>query len=420
MLKVAQKVLSQDKWLRRLDPLIGPFNPLKPEYARNPYPVLKRFREEQPIFFSRLFGAHMVTRYDDCVEMLRNPAVSADRRTTPLVRAVRWLSRKQPEFSAFFSRNLLMLEGPDHKRLRGLVAKAFTRRRVLALRPRLESIADDLLDRGSTGSEMELVSEFAYPFPLSAIAELLGVPREDHALFRDCTAGLAQLLDPLHGSDGAEPMYRAARELFAYFRPLLAERRANPRGDLISAMIEAEDGTGALTEDDLLSLCVLLLAAGHETTANLISNSVIALLRNPEQRIRLTENPALLPSAVEEFLRFDSPVQFTDRAIVEDVEIGGHHFRKGALVGIALSSANRDPEQFENPDQLDITRNPNPHIALSHGNHFCLGAQLARMEAEIAIGALLRHFPNFDGHPDEVQWRRSMLLRGPVAVPIKL
>jgi len=420
MLKFLQGVVAREKLMRRLDPLVGPFNPFLPEYNQDPYPTFKRLREEEPIFYSRVFGAQFVSRYDDCLEMLRSPSMTGDRRETSIFRVVRWFNRNEPDFSAFLERNLLMLEGPDHRRLRGLISKAFTPRRILALRPRLEEIAEELLDKAAPGGAMELISDFAYPFPLVTIAELLGVPREDHARFREWTSGLVQILDALQGNDGAEPMRRATRELFAYFRPMLAARRAEPRDDLISAMIHAEDETGKLDEDDLLSLCILVLAAGHETTANLIGNSVVALLRNPEQRKRLIEDPGLLPTAVDEFLRFDSPIQFTDRAVVEDFELGGHHFKKGAFVGILLSSANRDADQFDNPDQLDVGRTPNPHLALSHGSHFCLGAQLARMEAEIALGALLRRFPDFKGLPEQVQWRRSSLLRGPTAVPLQL
>jgi hypothetical protein len=420
MLKLLQKLLTREKLLRRLGPVIGDFNPFLPEYTRDPYPTFKHFREEEPIFFSRVFGAHFVTRYDDCVEMLRSPQTSADRRDTLLFRAVRWFNRNEPEFSAFFERNLLMLEDQDHRRLRGLISKAFTPRRVEALRPRLEAVAEDLLDNVAPGGSIELIADFAYPFPLIAIAELLGVPREDHSQFRRWTAGLVQILDPLQGSDGARPMRQATRDLFAYFRPLLAARRAEPRDDLLSAMIHAEDAGDQLDENDLLALCTLVLAAGHETTANLVGNAVVALLRHPEQRKRLVEDPGLLPTAVDEFLRFDSPIQFTDRAIAEDFELGGQHFRKGQFVGILLASANRDADQFENPDSLDVGRDPNPHLALSHGAHFCLGAQLARMETEIALGALLRRYPDFTGEPEAVAWRRSSLLRGPVAVPLNL
>lgn len=420
VLKLIQSLVAREGLMKRLDPLVGRLNPFLADYRTNPYPTFERLREEEPIFYSRLFGSYFATRYDDCVELLRSPKTSANRREMGLFRMIRWLNRKEPDFSVFLERNLLMLEGPDHRRLRGLISKAFTPRRVAALRPRLEEVADELLDPASTRGRMELIGDFAYPFPLVAIAELLGVPRQDQNRFRQWTAGLTQILDPFQGNEGAEPMRRTARELFAYFRPLLAARRAEPRDDLISAMIAAEDDGDRLDEGDLLSLCVLVLAAGHETTANLIGNATLALLGHPDQRKRLVEDPGLLPTAVDEFLRYDSPVVLTDRLVIEDFELSGHRFRKGQLVGILLGSANHDGAHFANPESLDVGRNPNPHLALSHGAHFCLGAQLARMETEIAMGALLRRFPDFRGHADEIQWRQSTVLRGPLAVPLEL
>lgn len=420
VLKLLQRLTAREKLMRRLGPLIGDFNPFLPEYRQDPHATFKRFRENQPVFFSRAFGFSFFTRYDDCLEVLRSPALSSDRRETLLFRGLRWLNRNEPEFSGFFERNLLMVDGQDHRRLRGLVGRAFTPRRVAALRPRLEVVADELLDKVARHGRMELVEDFAYPFPLVAITELLGVPREDHERFRHWTAGLAQILDPLQGNDGAAPMRQATRDLFAYFRELLAARRAEPRDDLISAMIEAEAETSQADENDLPALCTLLLAAGHETTSSLIGNATVALQRHPEQRKRLIEDPALMPTAVEEFLRFDSPVVLTDRAVTEDVEIGGQRFRRGKMVGVLLASANRDADQFKEPDSLDVGRDPNPHLALSHGNHFCLGAQLARMEAEIALGALLRRFPDFQASVDDMQWRRSTVLRGPRTLPLRL
>ncbi|MFP6664325.1 MAG: cytochrome P450, partial [Deltaproteobacteria bacterium] len=371
-------------------------------------------------FYSRLFGASIVTRYDDVLEALQHPALSADRSDTAIFRLIRWFNRNEPEFLGFFERNLLMLEGADHRRLRGPVSRAFTPRRVAALRPRLEALAEDLLDKAAAKGEIDLVHDFAYPFPVMAIAEMLGVPAADRKQFHRWSADLVQVLDPLQGHDGAEPMRRATRELYAYFRPLLQARRAEPTDDLMSAMIAAEDKGERLEESDLLALCVLLLVAGHETTANLIGNSVVALLRNPAERERLTREPELLPTAINEFLRYDSPIVLTDRAVIEDCELGGRRMRKGQLVGIALAAANRDPAQFANPDRLDVGRDPNPHLALSHGGHFCLGAQLARLEGEIAIGALLRRFPDFRGPENPPQWRRSMVLRGPASLPLRL
>ncbi|MED5262189.1 MAG: cytochrome P450 [Myxococcota bacterium] len=420
MLKFMQRAAGNERLMRALSPAMGPLNPFLPEHRDDPYATWSRLRENSPVFYSRLFGAHFVTRYEDCLAVLAGPQTSSDRRDAAIMKVVLWFNRNQPEFRSFLGRSLLSLEGADHRRLRGLVSRAFTPRRVAALRPRLEAMADDLLDAAASSGEMELVHDFAYPFPVTAIAELLGVPVEDRAQFHHWTSQLVQILDPLQGRDGAESMRRATRELYAYFRPILVERRAEPRDDLISAMIQAEEEGCRLDEEDLLALCVLILAAGHETTANLIGNAVVTLLRHPDQRERLQEDPSLMPTAVNEFLRFESPIQLTDRAVVEDFELGGQVFQKGQIIGVLLAGGNRDPRHFNDPDRLDLGRDPNAHLALGHGAHFCLGAQLAKLETEIALGALLRRFPKFSGPTDPPAWRRSMLLRGPVSLPLQL
>ena len=418
LLRSIQWVCNQEALMRAVTPLVGGFNPLLATHRQDPYATWRRLRETAPMFYSRGLGAYFATRYEDVEAMLKSPAMSSDRRDTAMFRAMNWFNRKEPQFMDFMVRNLLMLDGAEHRRLRGLVSRAFTSRRVEVLRPRLEAIAEDLLTAAVSSGRIELVSEFAYPFPVIAIAELLGVPAEDREKFRQWTADLVQILDPLQGNQGAAPMRRATRELYAYFAGMLAQRRAEPRDDLMTAMLQAEDGESLLEDGDLQALCTLLLVAGHETTANLIGNAFVALLSHPEERKRLQEEPSLLSTAVDEFLRYDSPIQFTDRAVVEDCEFGGTVLRKGQMVGLVLAAANRDPEVFSQPDGLDVGRDPNPHLALSQGAHFCLGAQLARMEAEIAVGTFLRRFPDFKGPAEPTEWRRSMLLRGPVALPL--
>ena len=305
----------------------------------------------------------MLTRYDDVQHVLRGRNFTTDRSEVPVMKLIARLTRDDPEFAAMIERNLLTMDGADHARLRGLVSKAFTPRRVESLRPRLQGIVDELLDRAAEAGEMELIGDLAHPLPVIAIAELLGVPSRDRGLFRAWSAELVRLLDPLQGKGGIAPLRRANRELFAYFRPLLAERRASPRDDLLSAMIAAEQDGQSLGELDLLALSALLLVAGHETTANLIGNSVVALLRHPGERKRLYDDPELIGSAVDEFLRYDSPIQLTDRAVLEDCEIGGKRIRRGQLVAVVLSAANRDPERFPEPDRLDLGRAAGQHQA---------------------------------------------------------
>ena len=420
VLQIVQKLVANDRMLRAVRPLIGPVNFWTPEYRRNPHATWKNLRGDSPIVYSRTFQNWVLTRYDEVHQALQSPCLSSDRSIVPRVRLAQWLNRNEPEFLDFLQRNLLMREGEDHRRLRRIVSKAFTPRRVNQLRPRLEELADELLDEATARGDMELIGDFAYPFPISAIAELLGIPRADREKFFVWTADLVQILDPLQGTDGAESMRRAARSLYAYFRPLLAKRRLEPKDDLMSAMIAAEDAGETLEEGDMVALCGLLLAAGHETTANLIGLGVLNLLRHPEQRQRLQDDLGLLPTAVNEFLRYESPIQLTDRAVVQRFEIGGREFRPGQILGVSLVSANRDAAQFENPDELDLSREHNPHLALGQGAHFCLGAQLAKIEGEIALGAILRRFPDFQGPTEPPGWRRSVIIRGPTTLPLRL
>jgi cytochrome P450 len=420
MLRFLQWFARQEWLLRLLSPFIGLFNPFLSEHRRDPQTTWRALRNAGPVYRSRAFGSFLCTRYDDVLEVLRSPDFSTDRSGVPAMRWIARMTRGEPEFAGMLERNLLTMDGEDHRRLRGLVSKAFTPRRVAQLRPRLEATAEDLLDRVAKQGEMELVRDLAHPFPVIAIAELLGVPAADQDRFRGWAAQLVQLLDPFQGSGGAAPMIRATKEIFAYFRPLLAERRAAPRDDLISAMIAAEQDGQRLDEVDLLALSSLILVAGHETTSNLIGNAVLLLLRFPEERKRLQDDLSLLPSAVDECLRYESPIQLTDRAVVRDCELGGQRLRRNQMVAAVLAAANRDPATFPDPDRFDVGRRDNNHLAFGHGNHFCLGSQLARLEAEVALGALLRRFPNFRGEPEPPAWRRSMIIRGPEAVPIAL
>ena len=420
MFRFLQWLTRRERFLRLAGGLFGRFNPFLPEHRRDPHATWRALRETAPVYRSRIFGAWMLTRYADVLYVLRDRNFTTDRSEVPLMKLISRLTRDDPEFSATIERNLLTMDGPDHARLRGLVSKAFTPRRVEQLRPRLQVIADELLDPKAEAGEMELVRDLAHPFPVTAIAELLGIPPADRKLFHAWSADLVQLLDPLQGKGGIGPPRRANRELFAYFKPLLAERRAQPSDDLLSAMISVESDGESLSELDLLALSSLLLVAGHETTANLIGNAVVALLRHPDERKRLQDDPGLIATAVDEFLRYDSPIQLTDRAVREDCEIGGQRIRKGQLVAVVLAAANRDPEHFRDPDRLDLGRSDNHHLAFGQGNHFCLGSQLARLETEIAVGTLLRRFPDLSGDREPPAWRRSMILRGPEAVPLRL
>jgi cytochrome P450 len=349
MLRFLQWLSRQERLLRAARPLFGPFHPLLPEHRRDPHASWRTLRETAPVYRSRVFGSWVCTRYEDVQRVLRDGNFSSDRSEVPAMKLIERMSRRDPSFAAMIQRSLLSIDGSEHRRLRGLVSKAFTPRRIERLRPQLQGIVDDLLDRAAEKGEMELVDELAHPLPVIAIAELLGVPADDRELFRGWSAELVQLLDPFQGRGGAKSLRRAARGIFDYFRPLLEERRAEPRDDLLSAMIAAEHDGERLEELDLLALSSLLLVAGHETTSNLIGNAVISLLRFPDEHKRLQDDPSLICSAVDEFLRYESPIQLTDRAVLADCEIGGQRIRKGQLVAVVLAPPTGTPRPSRNP-----------------------------------------------------------------------
>jgi len=420
MLRFVQWLVSLQWPLRLVGFMFGGFNPWLEENRRDPVPAYRRLRESEPIRRNRWQGTWVLSRYDDVAAVLRDPRFTTDRTGLLPFRLMRRSSRRHPDFVSLLDRNLLMLDGDEHRRVRGLVSKAFTPRRIEALRPRVETIVDELLDAVAARGEMELVRDLAHPLPVIVIAELLGVPLEDRGRFRGWSSDVVQILDLLSGRDGLRPAWRGADGLAGYFRGLLAERRRAPKDDLLSAMLAAEEDGRALDEADLLALCALLLAAGHETTTNLIGNAVLALLRHPHERKRLAEAPGLMPGAVEEFLRFDSPVQVTDRVITEDLDFRGRRFHRGQLAVCLIGAANHDPARFPEPDRLDVTRGDRGHLAFGLGPHVCLGAPLARLEAEVALAALLRRFPTFTGPTEPPGRRASVVLRGPTALPLSL
>jgi cytochrome P450 len=402
--------------LRLVGFLFGGFNPWLEENRRDPVPGYRRLRETEPIRRNRFQGTWLLSRYDDVAAVLRDPRFSTDRTRLLPFRVMRRASRRHPDFVSLLDRNLLMLDGEEHRRVRSLVSKAFTPRRIEALRPRIESIVDELLDSAAAKGEMELIHDLAHPLPVIVIAELLGVPLEDRERFRGWSTDVVEILDLMSGRDGLRPAWRGAEGLAGYFRALLAERRRAPKDDLLSAMLAAEENGAVLGEADVLALCALLLAAGHETTTNLIGNAVLALLRHPGERKRLQDDPSLMPSAVEEFLRFDSPVQVTDRVITEDLDFRGRRFRRGQLAVCLIGAANHDPARFPDPDRLDVGRGDRGHLAFGLGPHVCLGAPLARLEAEAALAGLLRRFPHFTGPTEPPGRRASIVLRGPTAL----
>jgi pimeloyl-[acyl-carrier protein] synthase len=298
------------------------------------------------------------------------------------------------------------------------VIKAFTPAAIGRLRSRVEELTGQLLDRVAGTGEVDLVNDLAYPLPVTVICELLGVPAQDQTRFRAWSGALVYLLDPLVATDTLQRALAARAALRGYLGAVVAERRAHPADDLLTALVAAEDQGHRLSEPELVSMCLLLLIAGHETTVNLIANGTLALLSHPAERDRLAADPGLAASAVEELLRYDSPVQLTARHVLADLDIGGQRVREGETVLVVLGAANRDPAQFSDPDRLDLARSPNRHLAFGGGIHFCLGAPLARMEAQIALTALLRRFPDLSLADAPPTWRDTVTLRGLASLPL--
>ncbi|HJZ47214.1 MAG TPA: cytochrome P450, partial [Roseiflexaceae bacterium] len=358
------------------------------EFKADPYPFYARLRAEAPVFRTMLPNrqpAWLITRYDDALAMLKDERLVKDRRNA-LSRERPAKSPWMPAFMRPLARNMLDLDAPDHTRLRALVHQAFTPRRIEQLRARIQVLCDQLLDAAQAQVHLELIQAYALPIPLTIIAELLGVPAVDRPAFRRWSehvvaiSSAAGLLRALPG------IWRIVR----YLRGLCARRRADPQDDLLTALVEAEQAGDRLSEDELLALVFLLLLAGHETTVNLIGNAVLTLMQHPGQRELLQQNPALIKPAVEELARYASPVIVaTERYAREDLTIAGVTIPRGELVLAVIASANRDERKFADPDRLDLTREPNHHLAFGQGIHYCLGAPLARMEVQIALTTLL-------------------------------
>lgn len=386
------------------------FSPLAPEFRLNPYPYYDMLREAAPVFFFEQWGVTYLTRYKDCNALLRNNRFGHGQWGDP--------SEGQEALSLMQRRWMVFLNPPDHTRLRGLVHKAFTPRMVEQLRPKIQSITDGLLDKVQSAGQMDLIADLAYPLPVMVIAEMLGVPNEDYNTFHDLSTDLARTLDLTEDQTVYDRGSQAAATITEFIKDLVEQRRAKPQDDLLSAMVAVEEAGDRLTEDELFATFAFLFVAGHETTINLIGNGMLALFRHPDQFALLKQQPDLVKSAIEEFLRYDSPVQLTGRTALEDITIAGHHIEKGKEVSVMLGAANRDPAQFENPNTLDITRQPNQHLAFGSGIHYCLGAPLARMEGQIAFNTLINRMPNLTMETDSPEYVDNYLLRGLKSLPV--
>jgi cytochrome P450 PksS len=392
-----------------------------PQFKANPFPFYAQLRAEAPVYpvTVNIRGkqrAWLITRYDDVITVLKDDQRFAK---NPRNAMTPEQLKKAPRLPAMFrslERNLLGLDGADHDRLKALVHKAFTPRIVEQMRDQTQAQVDAAIDRAERKGGMELISEFALPVPLTIIGRIIGVPEQDEAKFARWAKGFLSLTS-------RNPLFALPSILrfINYPRSLIKLRRAKPSDDLISAMLRAREGDDHLTENEIVAMVVLLLTAGHETTVNLIGSGTLALLQHPEQMAHLREDPSLIKPAIEELVRFVVPAETaTERYAREDVTIAGTTIPKGELVLAVIASANRDPQHFDNPDTINLTREPNRHLSFGQGMHYCLGAPLSRLEGQIAINTLIKRVPNLRLRvaPDQLRWRGGMIVRGLESLPV--
>ena len=380
----------------------------------NPYPLYHRLRQEEPVQFSEVLQTWMLTNYEDVKVGLVDNRLSNDKMAfyfNPIAPKTR---EKLGSLTQYFSQWMNMKDPPDHTRLRGLVNKAFTPKSLEELTPKIQAISERLVGDLVEHGRGDVIGQFAYPLPATVICEMLGIPPDDQDQFRGWSAdiiafsaGSSVLLETV-----ADKAQASQLELVEYCRRIISQRRMKPKDDLISRLISVEERGAQISELELYAMCVQLFVAGQETTTNLIGNGVFSLLKNPGTYQRLRERPDLIESAIEEFLRYESPVQRMSRIAREELEIHGKRIKEGQSVMLMIGAANRDPQQFPDPDQLILDRKPNRHLAFGRGPHFCIGAPLARREAKLALGTLLAKLTSIELVGDDYNWRPLMAMRG--------
>jgi cytochrome P450 len=398
------------------DPALSLYQLLDPEVLANPYPLYQRLRTEDPVHWDPFLHAWVVTRYADVLMVLLK--YSADRTPTPEKLSEMGLSVLSP-IAKVMVQQMLFMDAPTHTRLRSLASQAFTPRRVEVLRSHIQEITNNLLDAVKDKGRMDVIVDLAEPLPCIVTAEMLGVPVEDHQQLKSWSQDFAEMLGNFqHNPDRALRIVRSVEEMTTYFRSAMREQKSHPRGGLVSSLMNAEINGDRLGEEEVIANCIVTMVGGQETTTNLIGNGLLSLLRNPDQLETLRSDFSLIPSAVEELLRYEAPSQHTARLAPEDAVLGGKQIRKHQAVIAVMGAANRDPERFPDPDRLDITRENNRHLAFGWAAHFCFGAPLARIEGQIAFESMLRRFPKLALEADPLTWRSNLGLRGLNALPV--
>lgn len=391
-------------------------NLLDPQVLANPYPLYHRLRSESPVYWDYFLHAWVVTSYADVVTVFQR--FSANRTPTPEQLTALGLSELTP-LAQVMVRQMLFLDQPAHGRVRGLASKAFTPRRIEVLRAHIQDITDSLLDAVQDTGSMDVIADLAYPLPAIVTAEMLGVATSDWQQLTAWSADFAQVLGNFqHNPDHASQVMRSLEEMIAYFRAAVQDHREHPRDALISALLNAEQDGDRLSEEEVIANTIVTMVGGQETTTNLIGNGVLTLLRHPDQREKLQADSSLVPSAVEELLRYESPSQHTARLAPQEMELGEKTIHTREAVIAVMGAANRDPQRFADPDRFDICRQDNRHLAFAWAGHFCFGAPLARMEGQIVFETLLRRLPNIRLASEAVNWRENLGLRGLTALHV--
>jgi pimeloyl-[acyl-carrier protein] synthase len=389
---------------------------LDPQVLANPYPLYEQLRTEAPVHWDPFLHAWVVTRYREVVQVLNE--FSANRTPTAEYLAEMGITAMGP-IAEVMVRQMLFLDAPAHTRIRKLASQAFTPRRVEALRAHIQTIADDLIDRVLSSGRVDLIADFAEPLPCIVTAEMLGLPVEHHTQLKSWSQDFAEMLGNFqHNPERAGRIAKSVEAMTAYFRAAMAEQREQLRSGLLGAFMTAQVEDDRLSDDEVIANVIVTMVGGQETTTNLIGNGMLSLLRHPQELERLRADPALVPSAVEELLRFESPSQQTARLVPEDGLLGDKTVRKRQAVIAVMGAANRDPDRFPDPDRLDLTRSDNRHVAFGWGPHFCFGAALARIEAQVSFETLLQRLPDLALEPRALTWRTNLGLRGLRALPL--
>lgn len=391
-----------------------------PEVRVDPYPFYRELRSQDPIHWDEALGFWVLTRYADIAAVYADPRFS---RALGLRRGFERLPEDEqriaePVYHAF-SKTMFYSDPPYHTRLRGLVNNAFTPHAVEQMRPYIQRTVDDLLDSIEAKGKFDAIHDLAHPLPIMVIAQMLGLPAEDRGRFKQWSDDLFAILGSVpHAPELMERAAHSLAELTQYLTTMSDTRRRQPQSDLLTALVSVAEKGERLSKEELIANVTILLSAGHETTSNLIGNGLLALLRHPEQWQILSQDSRLIPSAVEEIMRYDNPVQIAYRSAAEDVEVGGKHIRKGQLVNSILAAGNRDPERFSDPDKFDVRRDEGRHLGFGLGIHFCIGAPLVRLEAQIAFGAILRRFPHLRLASEKLEWQEHPIFRGVTSLPL--